>query len=343
MSHDFVPVQWNRQKYIYDGVLLAAVFVFLATFIVSGSNAKSGNMMILMIRSFGACAIVLLHIVLAIGPLARLSDRFKPLLYNRRHFGVITALIGLVHAGLALMMYHGMGIINPIASALGGYGDYGIPIDFPFESLGFVALIILLIMAATSHDFWLSRLKPPVWKALHMSVYVAYTVLVGHVALGTAQFDKGPALLIAISIGAAFLVFLHFAALIKGRGLDAKSTQESDWINVGAPLSIPMNKAITVTPKSGERIAVFRQPKGVSAIVAVCSHQNGPLGEGCIKDGLITCPWHGFQFDPETGAAPAPFEDRVQTHEVKIENGHVWVKATPDILGTVRKAVEVTS
>ena len=343
MSHDFVPVQWNRQKYIYDGVLLAAIFIFLATFIVSGSNAKSGNMMILMIRSFGACAIVLLHIVLAIGPLARLTDRFKPLLYNRRHFGVITALIGLVHAGLALMMYHGMGVINPIASALGGYGDYGIPIDFPFESLGFVALIILLIMAATSHDFWLSRLKPPVWKALHMSVYVAYTALVGHVALGTAQFDKGPALLIAISIGAAFLVFLHFAALIKGRGLDAKSTQESDWINVGAPLSIPMNKAVTVTPKSGERIAVFRQPKGVSAIVAVCSHQNGPLGEGCIKDGLITCPWHGFQFDPETGAAPAPFEDRVQTHEVKIENGHVWVKATPDILGTIRKAVEVTS
>ena len=343
MSHDFVPVQWNRQKYIYDGVLLAAVFIFLATFIVSGSNAKSGNMMILMIRSFGACAIVLLHIVLAIGPLARLSDRFKPLLYNRRHFGVITALIGLVHAGLALMMYHGMGVINPIASALGGYGDYGIPIDFPFESLGFVALVILLIMAATSHDFWLSRLKPPVWKALHMSVYVAYAALVGHVALGTAQFDKGPALLIAISIGAVFLVTFHFAALLKGRDLDLKAEEASDWIKIGSPLSIPMNKAITVTPKSGERIAVFRQPKGVSAIVAVCSHQNGPLGEGCIKDGLITCPWHGFQFDPETGAAPEPFEDRVQTHEVKIENGHVWVKATPDILGTIRKAVEVTS
>ena len=290
MSHDFVPVQWNRQKYIYDGVLLAAVFIFLATFIVSGSNAKSGNMMILMIRSFGACAIVLLHIVLAIGPLARLSDRFKPLLYNRRHFGVITALIGLVHAGLALMMYHGMGVINPIASALGGYGDYGIPIDFPFESLGFVALVILLIMAATSHDFWLSRLKPPVWKALHMSVYVAYAALVGHVALGTAQFDKGPALLIAISIGAVFLVTFHFAALLKGRDLDLKAEEASDWIKIGSPLSIPMNKAITVTPKSGERIAVFRQPKGVSAIVAVCSHQNGPLGEGCINCPLYTSP-----------------------------------------------------
>ena len=112
---------------------------------------------------------------------------------------------------------------------------------------------------------------------------------------------------------------------------------------MGDPQSIPLNKAVTVTPKSGERIAIFRQDKGVSAIVAVCSHQNGPLGEGCIKDGLITCPWHGFQFDPETGAAPAPFEDRVQTHEVKIEEGIVWVKAEPDLLGTVRTAVKVTS
>ena len=343
MSHDFVPVQWNRQKWVYDAVLLAAIFIFLASFIVFGLRSEAADVSILMIRGFGSCAIVLLHIILAIGPLARLSDRFKPLLYNRRHFGVITALIALVHGGFALMWYHGFGVINPIASAIGGYGDYGVPIDFPFESLGLIALIILLIMAATSHDFWLSRLTPPVWKALHMSVYGAYIALIGHVAFGTAQFDKSSSLLIMLGSGAITLVILHFLALLKGRNLDSTFSQNSGWINVGDPMSIPLNKAVTVTPKSGERIAIFRQDKGVSAIVAVCSHQNGPLGEGCIKDGLITCPWHGFQFDPETGAAPAPFEDRVQTHEVKIEEGIVWVKAEPDLLGTVRTAVKVTS
>ena len=137
-----------------------------------------------------------------------------------------------------------------MASAIGGYGDYGVPIEFPFESLGFVALIILLIMAATSHDFWLSRLSPPIWKSLHMSVYVAYVALVGHVALGTAQFDKGLGLLIALSVGAGLLVLLHFAALLKGRGLDQKVDKASEWINVGDPLAIPLYKAVTVTPVS---------------------------------------------------------------------------------------------
>ena len=316
---------------------------FLATFIVFGLNAKVADPAILIMRALGACAIVLLHIILAIGPLARLSDRFKPLLYNRRHFGVITAVIALLHGGFALMWYHGFGTINPIASAIGGYGNYGVAIEFPFESLGFIALVILLIMAATSHDFWLTRLSPPIWKTLHMSVYFAYAALIGHVALGTAQFDKGMELIWALAIGASLISGLHIVAMLKGRKLDTKMDMNRDWINVGDPMSIPLNKAVTVTPPEGERIAIFRQEKGVSAIVAVCSHQNGPLGEGCIREGLITCPWHGFQFDPETGAAPAPFTDRVQTHEVRIERGDVWVNAVPDPLGTVRKAVEVSS
>ena len=316
---------------------------FLATFIVFGLNAKVADPAILIMRALGACAIVLLHIILAIGPLARLSDRFKPLLYNRRHFGVITAVIALLHGGFALMWYHGFGTINPIASAIGGYGNYGVAIEFPFESLGFIALVILLVMAATSHDFWLTRLSPPIWKTLHMSVYFAYAALIGHVALGTAQFDRGMGLIWALAIGATLISGLHIVAMLKGRKLDTKMDMNRDWINVGDPMSIPLNKAVTVTPPEGERIAIFRQEKGVSAIVAVCSHQNGPLGEGCIREGLITCPWHGFQFDPETGAAPAPFTDRVQTHEVRIERGDVWVNAVPDPLGTVRKAVEVSS
>jgi len=343
MSNDFIPVQWNRQKYIYDAILITAVLIYMLSFIIFGLRAQAADVPILTMRALGTCAIVLLHIILAIGPLARLSDRFKPLLYNRRHFGVLTALIGLAHGGFALLWYHGSGVINPIASAIGGYGDYGVPIEFPFESLGVFALIILLMMAATSHDFWLAYLRPPVWKALHMGVYVAYIALIGHVALGTAQFDKGAGILYALVAGVVLISSLHIAAIFKGQRLDKTAKYGEDWINVGEPMAIPFNKAVTVTPPDGERIAIFRHAKGVSAIVAVCSHQNGPLGEGCIRDGLVTCPWHGFQFDPETGASPPPFTDRVQTHEVKIEDGNIWVRAKADALGTSRTATQVQS
>jgi nitrite reductase/ring-hydroxylating ferredoxin subunit/DMSO/TMAO reductase YedYZ heme-binding membrane subunit len=343
MSHSFVPVQWNKQKINYDLILIAGIFVYLACFIGVGLKTNAADLAILIIRGLGTCAIVLLHFILAIGPLARLSDRFKPLLYNRRHFGVTMALIALGHGVFTLMWYHGAGTINPIASAIGGYGDYGVAIDFPFESLGLFALIILLVMAATSHDFWLAKLSPPVWKALHMSVYFAYAALVGHVALGTAQFDKGSGLLWAITLGAGTITALHFAAMFKGRSLDKNNGDGSEWHEIGDPMEIPLNKAVTFTPVTGERVAVFRHAKGISAIDAVCSHQNGPLGEGCVLDGLITCPWHGFQFDPETGEAPAPFEDKVKTHEVKIENGSIFVRVEADDFGTTRKSVKVTS
>lgn len=341
MSHNFTPVQWNKHKINYDLVIVAAILLYLVCFIGFGLKAEAADLPVLIIRGLGTCAFVMLHIILAIGPLARLSDRFKPLLYNRRHFGVLTALIGLGHGVFTLMWYHGSGVINPIASALGGYGDYGVPIDFPFESLGLFALVILMVMAATSHDFWLSRLSPPVWKALHMSVYFAYAALVAHVVFGTAQFDKGAGLLIAVAIGVVIISGLHLAALNKGQTLDQAADTGSDWIKIGDPLDIPLNRAVTVTPSKGERIAIFRHAKGISAIDAVCSHQNGPLGEGCVLDGLITCPWHGFQFDPETGEAPAPFDDKVRTHEVKLENGEIWVRSDPDKFGTVRKAVKV--
>ena len=64
---------------------------------------------------------------------------------------------------------------------------------FPFELLGVLALIICSLMAATSHDFWLATLTAPVWKALHMLVYVAYGLLVAHVALGSLQAGTGTA------------------------------------------------------------------------------------------------------------------------------------------------------
>ena len=102
------------------------------------------------IRFTSIAAIILLHIILAIGPLARLDRRFLPLLYNRRHLGVTMFLLALVHGAFAVIQFHAGGNLNPLVSVLTSYRrDYlsvfSNPIQiahFPFEALGLAALCI---------------------------------------------------------------------------------------------------------------------------------------------------------------------------------------------------------
>ena len=109
MSVGFKAVQWNRDKLIYDAILLASVAVFIGSFI--GIEAwlhppkDAGGWIDLRIRAFGICAFTMLTIILSIGPLARLSPRFLPLLYNRRHFGVLTFIIAALHASFMIEWY----------------------------------------------------------------------------------------------------------------------------------------------------------------------------------------------------------------------------------------------
>lgn len=60
------------------------------------------------------------------------------------------------------------------------------------------------------------------------------------------------------------------------------------------------------------------------AITNKCPHQGGPLGEGSIENGLLRCPWHGWDFAPCGGASDG-FEDGLEKYELKIENGAVYV------------------
>src|SRR5262249_26235690 len=147
---------------------------------------------ILLIRATGTAAIILLHVTLSLGPLARLDRRCLPLMYNRRHLGVTTFALALVHAVLVTGFYHGFGVVSPLRPLLTRSVQYRSTSAFPSEGLGLFALAILFVMAATSHDFWLKNLSPRVWKSIHMLVYVAWLAVVLHVALGALQSERNP-------------------------------------------------------------------------------------------------------------------------------------------------------
>ena len=342
MSESYTAISWNRQKRIYDTVIGIGLIVYLALFIGLGSILHpTSTIETLLIRGFGTAAILLLHIVLIIGPLCRLSPSFLPLLYNRRHLGVATFFLGLAHGAFATFQFHALGTLNPIVSILTSTTRFTSIPDFPFQVLGLIALIILFLMAVTSHDFWLNNLTAPVWKTLHTLVYVAYALLIGHIALGILQSETNPIFVGFLGFGLVLVSALHVAAAFKESKLDIEEPSDKNgFIEICKVEEIPENRACIATV-SGERVAVFKYDGKVSAVSNVCQHQNGPLGEGEIIDGCITCPWHGFQYAPETGASPPPFTERVPTFNVKIENGKVFVDKTPNSPGTFVEPVEI--
>jgi nitrite reductase/ring-hydroxylating ferredoxin subunit/DMSO/TMAO reductase YedYZ heme-binding membrane subunit len=280
-------------------------------------------------------ALLLLHVILSIGPLCRLDRRFLPLLYNRRHLGVITFGAALIHAVFSLVQFHSLGDVSPLVSIFTSNTRFGSLPDFPFQALGVFALMILFMMAATSHDFWLHNLSAPVWKRIHMMVYVAYALLVAHVVLGALQSGANLALAGALGIGIVGISTLHLLSGLQERRVDravAKSRDEG-FVEVCAVESIPEKRA-KVLSLEGERVAVFRYDGKISAVSNVCRHQNGPLGEGRIIDGCITCPWHGYQYQPENGASPAPFTDKVATFRTKVVGDKVLIHPCPMQPGT---------
>lgn len=76
-------------------------------------------------------------------------------------------------------------------------------------------------------------------------------------------------------------------------------------------------------------IALTHYEGEIAALDNKCPHQGGPLGEGSIENGLLRCPWHGWDYHPCTGKAPG-FDDGVDTYPVEIREGAVYVGIEAD-------------
>ena len=346
MSGGYQAVMWNRAKYIYDAVLLLGVATYIGGFIYIGAQMhppkNAPEWIDLRIRAFGTCAFLMLTIILSIGPLARLNPKFLPLLYNRRHFGVLTIFIAAFHAWSMVEWFAIQDALPKLVQEITDWPNYLKFIGFPFKTLGLGALVILLLMAATSHDYWLNFLGPPAWKALHMAVYIAYGLVVLHVALGAIQDDRGLFIPLLLGGSASTVAFLHLLAGWRERAGDrGKAAGGDGWLVVGPPQSIPDKGARIVAVPGGERIAVFRDGKMIGALTNLCAHQNGPIGEGRIIDGLVTCPWHGYQYQLKNGCAPPPFTEKLATYRVRFKNGMIEVNPRPLAAGT-EAAIELT-
>lgn len=346
MSVKYVPVGWSRTKLVYDAVLVCGVLVYLLAYMGLAARLQPAVMPpdggSLPIKAFGSCALLLMGFVLAIGPLARLDRRLLPLLYNRRHFGVITCAVAAAHAWHVVGWYFAFAATPPLEGMLTADTSFFQVRGFPFIPFGIGALAILMALAFTSHDFWLHFLGPALWKRLHMGIYAAYGLAVLHVAMGAMQDARNPLLGLVVTLQVMALCGLHLAAGLLARREDRAGAMEGHWVDAGPVAAIAEGAGVVVPLGDGVSAAVFRDGGRLSAISNLCAHQNGPLGEGRVIDGCVTCPWHGYQYRLTDGCAPAPFNEKLATYRLRLAGGHVWLDRRGNPPGTAVVPLEVS-
>ncbi len=336
MGVEYKAITWTAQKKQYDQWVLALVSLVLVLFIgVSIWIHPQATKETLIIRSSGFAAFLVLHVILWIGPLSRIDKRFLPLLYNRRHLGVVMALLAMVHGIFSMIQFHALGDTHVLISIFTSNENYRSISQFPFQVLGFFALFIISLMAITSHDFWLKNLGSSVWKFVHMGVYLAYGLLVAHVALGSLQYETSDMYPIMLGVGFLVTCGLHtysgWQSLYKQRIVKGPTNEEKMY-SVGTFHRIPEGGAVTVRIED-QVIAIYRYDGKIAAVSNFCRHQMGPLGEGKIVDGCITCPWHGYQYYPHNGQSPPPYNEKLETYNTKVRDGQIWIDPRPNSPG----------
>jgi thiamine pyrophosphate-dependent acetolactate synthase large subunit-like protein/nitrite reductase/ring-hydroxylating ferredoxin subunit len=95
-----------------------------------------------------------------------------------------------------------------------------------------------------------------------------------------------------------------------------ESTAQLEWYRVADVDELPEGRVKTVTAGT-HSMALTHIDGRFTAMDNRCPHQGGPLGEGSIERGeggqcWLRCPWHGWDFDPQTGLPPGGHEDSGQ-------------------------------
>ena len=73
----------------------------------------------------------------------------------------------------------------------------------------------------------------------------------------------------------------------------------------------------------GKVIALFNVDGKIYALDNTCLHRGGPLGQGVLEQEVVTCPWHGWQFNVTSGESVFNEQIKVQTYDVKVEGDDI--------------------
>lgn len=100
----------------------------------------------------------------------------------------------------------------------------------------------------------------------------------------------------------------------------------TDFIKV-AELSDLEDGDLMAVEVDGEPVCLARVDGAIYAFTDNCTHVGGPLNEGELDDCVLTCPWHGAQFDVRSGKVlRGPARQDILTYPIKVEGESILVQ-----------------
>jgi NAD(P)H-dependent nitrite reductase small subunit len=81
------------------------------------------------------------------------------------------------------------------------------------------------------------------------------------------------------------------------------------------------------------QVGIFHETEGLFALDNYCPHRSAPMHEGFVKDGVVTCPWHQWQFRLTDGVCLNIPKVRTATYPLEVRNGAIWINLEPQ--GTI--------
>jgi nitrite reductase/ring-hydroxylating ferredoxin subunit len=98
----------------------------------------------------------------------------------------------------------------------------------------------------------------------------------------------------------------------------------ADYVTVASVDDVPAGSSKVVLA-DGRLLALFNVDGTFYALDNTCLHRGGPVGEGDLEGTVVTCPWHGFQYDVTTGRNVFDPEVGLETFPVRVADGQVQV------------------
>ncbi|WP_040763271.1 Rieske (2Fe-2S) protein [Novipirellula maiorica] len=97
-----------------------------------------------------------------------------------------------------------------------------------------------------------------------------------------------------------------------------------NWVDVAAEEDCVEGHAIEVLVE-GTLIAVFHDDGQWYAMDGMCAHQGGPIAQGHVAAGCVTCPWHGWQYELSTGIQTINRQPLQKTYSVRAIDGRIEI------------------